>query len=407
MRMAESIEKFIRKSFEMYDLNYDVFAEQEVTFAPEDAPEIIIKDGLNMFGVAEAAKVLGVSSDDILNMNEDAISKWYRKYNFFRIYSDFLSQWNWDAHFSDNRPTSEEFFIKTIFSDQDNIYSDYKSRYDYFDIKKRLSKTLEEINLVLPGTIHPNAEITNLRIRTETLISFPQCERMVQSFLEMVEHIKKIFFKAIHSELNNNEINELNFLASWFDACDVIKPSTRITYDNILRYRNIYAEENHNDFFEYVKLNRIHFSPWRCKEFLDNPELVKKLLYNFPKAKGEMREFVFELTKFTCEFVWSDAEPTRFSDEEEKFFEEVDKVVGEKHIPIEECAKERTYICVDKNRSETYGWGEYITALKQASGPVSKGGLEIPDRSHILDIHNSFSRIQSRVAAKHGGGNNV
>lgn len=403
MKKAERIERFVRESFEMYDLNYDEFAEQEVTFEPEDAPEIIIKDGLNMFGVAEAAKVLGVSLDDVLNMNEDAISKWYRKYNFFRIYSDFLSQWNWDAHFSDKRPPAEELLLKAIFSDEDNIYSDYKRRYDFCDIKQRLIKTLEKINLVLPGTIHQNAEITDLRIRTETLISFPQCDRMVQSFLDMVERVKELFFKAIHSELDDSEINELNFLASWFDACDVIMPSTRITYENILRFRDIYAEENHSDFFEYVQLNRIHFSPWRCKEFLDNLDLAQELVNVFPTAKKRIREFAVDAGKFTCEFIWSDAKPNVFSDEEEQWLFEFNKLIGEENIPISERPKEKTIVYVDKLPEEMEGCEKYIQRLFDAASSATKGGLKVPH--HIFINPATIARMEKRISAKRIGGN--
>lgn len=403
MKKAERIERFVRESFEMYDLDYDAFAEQEVTFKPEDAPEIIIKDGLNMFGVAEVAKVLGVSLDDILNMNEDAISIWYRKYSFFRIYSDFLSQWNWGANFSDKKPPAEEILLKAIFSDEDNIYSDYKRRYDFCDIKQRLIKTLEKINLVLPGTIHPNAEITNLRIRTETLISFPQCDRMVQSFLDMVVRLKELFFKAIHSELDDSEINELNFLASWFDACDVITPSTRITYDNILRYREIYAEENHSDFFEYVKLKWIHFSPWRCKEFLDNLDLAQELVNVFPTAKKIIREFAVDAGKYTCEFIWSDAKPIVFSDEEEQAPFEFNKFIGEENKPISERHKEMTVVYVDKLPEEMEGCEKYIQRLFDAASSAAKGGLKVPH--HIFINPATIARMEKRISAKRIGGN--
>ena len=84
----------------------------------------------------------------------------------------------------------------------------------------------------------------------------------------------------------------------------------------------------------------------------------------------------------------------------------LDQLFGVRHVPVEERPKARTQIYVDKNRSEVYGWGRYIDILKQMSGPVAKGGLDIPDRPQVLDLRDSFLRIQSRVAARSGGSNN-
>ena len=61
MIKAERIEEFICECFEMYGLDHEEFADSSVDTG--DAPEKLleIKDGLNMHGVMEAAKVLGVS----------------------------------------------------------------------------------------------------------------------------------------------------------------------------------------------------------------------------------------------------------------------------------------------------------------------------------------------------------
>ena len=120
-----------------------------------------------------------------------------------------------------------------------------------------------------------------------------------------------------------------------------------------------------------------------------------------------MREFGMELTKFSCDFVWSDAQPIRFSDEEEKELADFEDICGLEHTPIEKRAKERTHIYVEKNRSEKYGWGTYIRSLKKAYGPISKGGVVAPIRiPFTLYEENALERITARISARHGGNAN-
>lgn len=347
---------------------------------------------------------MGLSDTEILSMDVNAAQRYWKRYDFFHLYEDYRAEWDWEAHFAEKRPTTVELFLKAIFSDQDNIYSDYKKRYDSADIKRRLNETLKTINSILPGTIHENAEITNLRIRTETFISFPQCGEMIRSFLDMVERLKELFFKAIHTDLNEREINELNFLASWLNACDVTMPSTNITYDNLLLYREVYAEENLSDFFDYVRIRSfIYSSPWRCKEFFEDLGLIQEFINVFPEAKGEIRKFSQEVGKFTCEFVWSDAKPIMFSEEEGQELSD-NAMIGEEDISINERTKERTIVYVNKTPEEMDGCEEYIQRIAEVTAASAKGGLNIPFRkSRFLDADN-ISRIKKRISARPKGG---
>lgn len=127
----------------------------------------------------------------------------------------------------------------------------------------------------------------------------------------------------------------------------------------------------------------------------------------YPLAKSKMRQFGLELTKFSCDFVWSDAKPIMFSDEEEMELADFEDICGLEHTPIEERAKERTHIFVEKNRSEIYGWGSYIKTLKKAYGPVSKGGVVAPVRvPFTLYEDGALDRVSARIAAKRGGNAN-
>lgn len=406
MSKIEKVTSYVLDLFELYHMNTYGFLEDY-----DDELEENVEVPLFRFGEIDEETLqkisvnFGLTKDEILNTDAVAAKRYWNKYAFFRLYRDFIEQWKWNQQFKDPMPKAEEYLLNAIFGSGKGI--PVRVRYNIPSVKERLVEQLKAIDEYVPGTYHEGAEITDLKIATQTIFSYPQCSAMLNAYLEITERVKELFFLAIKQDLTQDEANELNFLVSWTDAVDVATPSTKITYDVICAYRNVYIEEAHDDFFAYVKFKRFALSnPWRCTEFFDDIDLVNKLFYTIPQAKGEMRKFALELTKFECDFLWSDAEPIRYSEEEEKELEDIDKWLGARHIPVEERPKARTRIYVDKNRSETYGWGKYIKVLKKMSGPVSKGGLEIPDRSQLLDWHNSFTRIQNRVAARKGGSNN-
>lgn len=406
MSNIEQITTYISDLFELYHMNTYGFFEDY-----DDELEESVEVPLFRFGeiddetLQKLSANFGLTKEEILNTDEEAAKKYWNKYPFFRLFRDYLAQWKWNQQFKDPMPSAEELLLNAIFTDNEGY--PVRVRYNMSSVKERLINQLKEIDEYMPGTYHAGAEITDLKVATQTLFTFPQCTEMLRAFLDITDRIQELFFRAIKEELSAEEANEMNFLVSWTDAIDVATPSTKITYDTVRAYRNVYIAEGYDDFFAYAKFKRfIGINPWRCQEFFDDIELVKKLVFTFPQAKGEMRKFALELTKFECDFQWSDAEPIQYSDEEEKELEQIDNWLGARHIPIEERPKARTRIYVDKNRSETYGWGKYIKVLKKMSGPVSKGGLEIPDRSQLLDWHDSFLRIQNRVAARNGGSNN-
>ena len=349
----------------------------------------------------------GLTKEEIKNTDANAAERYWNKYPFFSLYHQYRHLWAWNQQYKDPEPTATERLMNAIFGDNKGI--SVRVRYDLASVKERLIEQLKEYDKLIPGTYHEDAEITDLKIATQTIFSFPQCPEMVRSFVEMVNRLKELFFKAIEQDLCGDEVNELNFLATWLIAKDRVDIGTVVTYDNILRFREIYRKENLDNFYDYVVIKAPFFDccPWRCQEFFDDVSLVQEYVDVFPLAKSKMREFGMELTKFSCEFVWSDATPITYSDEEEQELLDFDDICGLEHIPPEKRAKERTHIYVDKNRSEIYGWGSYIKTLKKAYGPVSKGGVVAPMRiPFTLYEENALDRVNARIAAKRGGNAN-
>ncbi len=375
-----------------------------------DTPLFVGDDETDANTLARLSIHLGMSTEEILGMDQIAARRYWNKYSFFRLYDQFLKEWAWYSRHTDKRPTAEELLIKAIFTDDELSFTE---RYDFQDIKTRLIAKLKETDAFLPGTYHKDAEITELVIRTEVLFSFPQCAEMIKSFVCMVDRTKELFFKAIHENLSVDEERELNFLASWLRASDVVMASVDITYNNIRTFRPVYLKENLSDFFSYVSIRRFYsleslfptddFVPWRCREFFEDVELAQALVTIFPNLKPKMLRFANELLNFSCSFVWSDANPIVCSPEEEKEWHEVNLILGKNDTPIENRAREVTHVYVEKTPQELGDWEEYAHNLDIAASPSSLGGLQIPRREIDLgDINISFQRICKRVAAKQG-----
>ena len=407
MSKIEKITEFASDLFELYHMNTYGFFEDYDEETGETVEVPLFRYGkVDDETVYKLCVNFGLTKEEILSMDEEAAKRYWNKYPFFRLYSDFMSSWAWQSRFKSNRPSAEELLLRRIFDTEGEIVAE--ERYDYPAVKERMIQKLKEIDTVMPGTYHENADITNLTISTEVFISFPQCQDMLRSFLDMVNRVRELFFKALKTDLAIEEANEYNFLASWLWMCDVATPSTTLTYDNVLVYRDVFVKEAYTELFSYAKFKRfIGTAPWRCKEFFDDMTLAQEIVNIYPQAKTEMRQFAMDVTKFSCEFVWSDAKPIMYSPEEEEELSAINAMLGEEDIPVEQRAKERTRIYVEKNADEMFDWEECAQKLKDAASPPAKGGLELPAReAHIIiGSPETFARIQARVAARHGGNN--
>lgn len=370
MSNIKDVTMFVNEVFDLYGLSkfeffydYDEGEYFEIPLFPYNKMD---EDTLNRISIK-----LGLTRDEILNRDMDAAKKYWNKYQFFSLYSEYLSQWHWDSRYDQKKPSAEEIVFNKIFGDGKGI--PVKERYDYQDIKKRMIEQLIEFDKLMPGIYHNNASISKVTINTEVFISFPKIDEMLKSFISMVEYVKKQFFKAVKVGLEEEEINEYNFLVNCLQATDAVMSSVLITYDNVCTYRDAYLEEPYDDFYSYVSIkNFIGTDPWRCKEFFDDMELVYEFVDIFPESKAKMRQFAMSVSQFYCCFLWTDSE-------------------------------EYKRIYVPKKKKEMFDWAPYVEKLNKLAKPVTKGGLKIRERSSCTLLPEGIPRIQRRVELKNGG----
>ena len=212
MNKLLELSDFIEGIFDLYGMNknnffieYDdetnEFVEVPLFVGIEDYDEITLK---------QLCVYLGMSENEILSKDSSAVKRMWNKYPFFQLFNEYNERWYWFSRFKNEMPSPKEKLLNILFEEQAPIIG--VKRYNYKDVTTRMISQLKEIDKIIPGTYHNNAEITNLQIDTEVFFSFPDCAKMLHSFVEMVDRTKELFFKAIENDLNTEEINELNFL---------------------------------------------------------------------------------------------------------------------------------------------------------------------------------------------------
>lgn len=402
MKNAKKISEYVEGIFDQYGMDkYQFFFEYneekdavcDIPLFPNGEPDAKTLDRISTH--------LGITQEEILAMDPAAAERYWVKYAFFPLYNEFVDVWRWHAQFRGDKPSYEELLLNAIFGGDRSLH---RKRYNLNRIRKRMIDKLKEIDQIIPGTFHENAEITNFKVKTETIVSFPQCTAMVRSFLGMVERLKILFYRAIKEELPEEDRNELNFLASYLNATDTFLPSTAVTYDTVRKLRTVYEEEQKSDFYDYVRI-RSHFAYplWRCQEFFDDMGLVQEYENIFPETKGELRQFAMLISKFYCEFIWSDAKPITFPLEQEQELLELDLMFGEDDLPLSERVKEPTHIYIDKTPEEIGDDGKYVKRILDATAVSSKGGLSVPRRKRVSGAEYHDAQVRRVYALRKDG----
>ena len=390
MADAKKIEEFIKECFADFGLNlaeyffydFDDGEWTEMQWADESGklhPKI----------VPFAGEILGISEKDIYNCNEEAILTWLKKYPYFQYLNPFAAAYE-RTYFNGNAYDKRRLY-EVLFDEK--IETPCPTRFDYRDIKNRLINQLKDLNESIPGTYHERAQITKLQISTDNFCHFSEITEMVNSFISMIEKAISLFLKAVKEDLNDEEIHEYNFLVSVLGLRDRYFAKGYLYYSGLIKARELYAPLNEDNFRNSIIFKRgMNFKPWRCAEFIDDKELVKRYLTAMPEAKGPMREFAISATQFECLFIRSDAQPIQFSPEEEAEMAYTDEMLGEEPIPLEERAKEPIIMYVPKTDEELAGDDAAAKKLVSYCRPLRLGGLE--SKMPVVSSTESIAHIQ-------------
>lgn len=385
MTRSESIVKFIKEAFSDFGIIYDNY----FTYYEDDDHEkrieypLILPNGkLDMKAVTYAAEVLGMNVSDVLSRKESVILDRLKKYPYILNY-DALNEAFKAAYMADSYESIH--LAEIVFSR--NLECLYEKKYNYRSVIDRLYKQLEEMDKYIPGTFHKGEHIRNISIFTNTFCSFEPINDMVESFLSMCERSKELFLKAVHDKLNADEILEYNFLVSVLGVRDQYSPTNYLYYSVLVNLKDAYSWLTDESFYSVIYFNDDkYFSPWRCREFVQNKELVQRYVDIFPKARKKMREFAVDALDFNCRFVWSDDVLTP---EEQKIWDEADYDEYDFLEELNPRYQDKTVtVYVGKNADELGEDYNAAKALNVLCSPPKMGGLTAVNRPSYIDLLN-------------------
>lgn len=401
MNRVKEIDAFVHRSFDMYGLDFKQFF-SELVDEEEDEDGIpvgghleelslVVGENIDMDLLTQAATALGVSTEALMQMDRDAVRCWYQKYPYFELRREFEAARQHSLNFASS---PEEMMIDAIFNE--NYRPENHRRYRG-NVKKRLVELLKSYNSVMPGCYHESSEITRLTIQTDNFTHFEQIAELAEGYLSMVERARELFYRLWDEELPEDEANEYNFLVSVLGMRDAgYTPSKPIYYETARKFAPIYKQEGYTDYSSYIMYRGADFPAfYTCKEFYDNPDLVERMVQEFPDMKAEIGRMAVIAKNFHCSFVWSD-EPEPPIDAP---FDEY--LVGVLHSFGDDVPSWYHRVYVPKTEDELYGDEKYIAICECLSAPASQGGIKISVPECRQKSDSSIKRMMARVA---GGG---
>lgn len=394
MSKAKEISEFVKKALNTFSISeHEYFYSTDPKTGERIPRDLFSSADINGEVIGRLSVALGIDKQDIIEMNEAPLKAYYSEYPFFGLYRRYLEESERQREFSDGLST-EERLVAAIFGDKSGLK--IEKRYDVKAIKQRLIKQLYEIDSLIPGTYHQDATLCDLAAETEYIISYPSVTELMRSFLQMVDEAGDLFFKGIDTELSKSEAQRFNFLCSTLEIFDIIMPSVRMSYTTLKKYRSVYKAEGMSEFTSYVRVRRfVDDAPWRCREFLDDKELVQRFVNYFPYEKSRIREFVMDVSRFACRFRWSDAKPLELDEWDEIIYEEWGLDTNERPL-------EWTRVYVPKTDDELFDWKPYIQKLSRAASPEKKGGLKAPKSEWSVKGFTNPARMMARVGMSGG-----
>lgn len=386
MKKSQKVEQFIMDCFRELCLDYDEYFSYIGKDGEKHRIPLCVDGKLDKEAVKLASRILGISVKDLMSCKHDAYIKWLEKFDYLSCYRMFNTAYDRTIY---SRRYDEIKLKEAIFG----VTLPKPVKYDLRQIQQRLTEKLKELDESLPGTYHEEAEIQDLKIGISNFCHYPKMEKLIDSYLQMIERAGELFFKALEEDLCEEEINEYNIIVSVIGIKDFVCPvKGNLYYDNLVRCRDIYKRENLPNFYDYITFSPSRSPvPWRCAEFVENKDLVQRYINYHPNDKRYMREFAMQTKQFKCDFVWSDAKPVQLDDDDDMFGDDFDDIFGKPTKP----ALERTVVFVPKTPEELGDNEKYADILLQLCGSEKMGGIVLPPYRNKVD--GEIQRIMSRI----------
>ena len=389
MKDAKTITEFVKDVCFQYSLCYseyfyDYDENGQLVSAPIFEDNLVTPEKLNYL-----SKLLGMSTEDIANTNNEAAMRIFNKYQFFKLLLSYEEGKNISKFSicSEKISVFEQRFLYRLFGEEFLVL-----KYSDEDVFQRLVKKLKEYDRIVPGTYHPNGKITHLMYEASTLINFPECEQLLSAFFEVYDKMKSLFFKTLNSDLSEEEINEYNLFVTYFRAKEWALHDVILHYDVLCKYRKIYIEEGYTELSSYLKINQIatDFEPWRCKQFAYNKDLAQRYQNIYPRAKDKIKDLCMYIKYISCFFKWSD----------DPFIEDEDDMWFPKEFRTGKYQEWR-HIYIPKTETELGADAQNVVLMSKLASPVAKGGLiKETDKEIGRDIQILGNRISRRLMEK-------
>lgn len=406
MSKKEKITKFVEKVFNEYQISTNLIKlvrgddEESPIFKEREADKRTIEIIANMFGVEPKV---------IENCDEERIFEVYNNYPFFKYIKEFRAC-EYYANY-DNEEIQTQGMLNAIFGSNYDT-NEITPKYIPEKIVGRLKNYLSDMDKLVPGTLHKNADILGLTVYSQDFFSYSKMTRLLNAFFRMLERTEELFFKTLNKNLTKKEVKEYNTFITYLYGRDVAIPTQMMYYNYVCSCRELFKKEGYKTLFSYVSIpSYINFEPWRCPEFAENKELAQKYVDYFPESKEMMTNFNMISKNILCKFTWSD-------DKRDKQAEEFDDLFGEElnaeldeifceihHVDANLLDKKITQIYLPKTETELSVNKDYCDRLQQFILPPKKGGLI----KNVQEWYTSradrvlFKRMQNRLELRKEG----
>lgn len=390
MNTPEQVNEFVQELFSEFSLDYEDFF--GYSRSEEDEFHVIpfIKDGeIQPLVLKKVGEILGVNPERILEMDESIFDEKYEKFPYLSHISPFnLAQ---QRSFHNKENFCEWRLLEAIFGERH--IPNHPTKYNYKDVLRRLQNQLQEYNKTFPGIYHADATMKNIHITTQTFCTYHPVRKMMEAYLDAFHKAEQLFAKAWNSELNEDEIQDYNFIVSMLGIRDKFL-SSYLHYDWLKAILPYYKTEGPCSLaYHTTSMSYRTFKPWVCSGFLQNTDLAQELVDINPGAKQMMREHAMRVSKFECKFTWSDM-PEPEEDDDEKYVIQVGPKPAYEEEPVSASS---TTIYVEKTAEELNGDKECAEQLMRLAGAEPLGGLRVPDYFPLVEPEELKKMLTARV----------